>query len=110
MCGVVFTSPGTYTLAANGMTGIIIAARRLNGGEIVQEGKMKGYEYELCIARLDTAGRTIRVSSIDLSTTSAFVFGGGFGFCGLGICSIQTKPSRKTEKPSNAGQMPFVQP
>jgi hypothetical protein len=76
----------------------------------MQNGKKKGYEYELCIARLDTEGRTIRVSSIDLSATSAFVFGGGFGFCGLGICSIQTKPGRKTEKASGGGIAPLLQP
>ncbi|MFH0815223.1 MAG: hypothetical protein V1934_00165 [Methanobacteriota archaeon] len=74
----------------------------------MQNGKKKGYEYELCIARLDTTGRTIRVSSIDLSTTSAFVFGGGFGFCGLGICSIQTKPNRKAEKNDGAIAIPFA--
>jgi hypothetical protein len=105
---MVVTSPGRYTLAAKMVTGIIIAARRLNGGEIMQNGQKKGYEYELCIARLDTKGRAIRVSSIDLSKNSAFVFGGGFGFCGLGICSIQTKPGRKTEKASGIGAMPFA--
>jgi hypothetical protein len=60
----------------------------------MQNGKKKGYEYELCIARLDTEGRTIRVSSIDLSATSAF----------------QTKPGRKTEKASGGGIAPLLQP
>ncbi len=57
----------------------------------MDQKKRRGYEYELHIARLDPAERAIRVSSIDLTKTAAFVIGGGFGFCGLGICSIQAR-------------------
>jgi hypothetical protein len=57
--------------------------------------KPKGYEYELCVARLDAGGRAVRVSSINLTTTAAFASGAGFGFCGLGFCSIQAKTEKR---------------
>jgi hypothetical protein len=66
----------------------------------MDQQKKRSYEYELHIARLDTAERAIRVSSIDLTKAAAFVIGGGFGFCGLGICSIQAR------KKADGGQSP----
>jgi hypothetical protein len=77
----------------------------------MQANTKKTYEYELCIAQLDPAKGAVRVSTISLSPTSAFSFGGGYGFCGLGICSIQVKRGQEqeaTEQEKRLAQVPLM--
>ena len=73
------------------------------------EKKSKHYEYELCIAKLDTNRGAVRVSNIKLSQSSAFSFSDGYGFCGLDICSIQATRTAEKEKPQAVAQMPTTQ-
>lgn len=106
---MVNTKGGSYTVLT-----ILVMGRTLaslsprKGGEKTQEKKRRLYEYELCIAKLDAERGTVRVSNIKLSPSSAFSFAGGYGFCGLGICSIQARHEKEEERSRAVADIPLM--
>jgi hypothetical protein len=61
--------------------------------------KKRGYEYEMMLARIDPRNAAIRISNLSLSSSLGYTAKHGIGFCGLNICAIRLK---QTKKPSQA--------
>lgn len=52
--------------------------------------KIRGYEYEMMLARIDERNAAIRISNICLASSSGgFTSENGIGVCGLNICAIR---------------------
>ncbi len=61
--------------------------------------KKRGYEYEMMLARIDAQNAAIRISNLSLTSSSGYATKHGIGFCGLDICTIRLK---QTKKPGQA--------
>ena len=57
--------------------------------------KKRGYEYEMMLAHFDARKAAISINNISLTPSSAYKTKQGIGFCGLGICAIRPKQTRK---------------
>lgn len=55
--------------------------------------KRRGYEYELCIAKIGESA--IRMQNLSLSYNGSFKNRSGAQFCDLGFCNIRYKGSFK---------------